>query len=97
MPGPYELHLIRHGVAEERGDAWPDDTKRPLSEEGMERLRKSARGLAQVAIPVRACVRSSSTDLPYADATFDAVITDPPYYDNVPYADLSDYFYVWHV
>jgi putative DNA methylase len=21
--------------------------------------------------------------------------TDPPYYDNVPYADLSDYFYVW--
>jgi len=23
------------------------------------------------------------------------VSTDPPYYDNVPYADLSDYFYVW--
>jgi len=22
-------------------------------------------------------------------------ITDPPYYDAVPYADLSDYFYVW--
>lgn len=22
--------------------------------------------------------------------------TDPPYYDNVPYADLSDFFYVWH-
>jgi putative DNA methylase len=21
--------------------------------------------------------------------------TDPPYYDNVPYADLSDFFYVW--
>src|SRR5262249_39357568 len=21
---------------------------------------------------------------------------DPPYYDAVPYADLSDYFYVWH-
>jgi len=26
---------------------------------------------------------------------FDAVITDPPYYDNVPYADISDFFYVW--
>lgn len=24
------------------------------------------------------------------------VSTDPPYYDNVPYADLSDYFLVWH-
>ena len=22
--------------------------------------------------------------------------TDPPYYDNVPYADISDFFYVWH-
>jgi putative DNA methylase len=22
--------------------------------------------------------------------------TDPPYYDNIAYADLSDYFYVWH-
>ncbi len=21
--------------------------------------------------------------------------TDPPYYDNVPYADISDYYYVW--
>ena len=24
-----------------------------------------------------------------------AICTDPPYYDNVPYADLSDFFYVW--
>ena len=23
------------------------------------------------------------------------VSTDPPYYDNIPYADLSDFFYVW--
>lgn len=23
------------------------------------------------------------------------ISTDPPYYDNVPYADLSDFFYVW--
>ena len=23
------------------------------------------------------------------------VVTDPPYYDNIAYADLSDYFYVW--
>ena len=24
-----------------------------------------------------------------------AISTDPPYYDNVPYADISDFFYVW--
>ncbi|MGQ9879690.1 MAG: hypothetical protein ACUVSV_02355, partial [Armatimonadota bacterium] len=29
------------------------------------------------------------------ESYFDAVITDPPYYDNVPYADLADFFYVW--
>lgn len=38
---------------------------------------------------------SSATSLPYPDNFFDAVFTDPPYYDNVPYADLSDFFYVW--
>jgi len=26
---------------------------------------------------------------------FDAVITDPPYYDNIIYSEVSDYFYVW--
>ena len=26
---------------------------------------------------------------------FDVVNTDPPYYDNIGYADLSDFFYVW--
>jgi putative DNA methylase len=29
------------------------------------------------------------------DEKFDAVITDPPYYDNVIYSELSDYHYVW--
>ena len=23
------------------------------------------------------------------------VATDPPYYDNIGYADLSDFFYIW--
>jgi phosphohistidine phosphatase len=50
MPRPYEIYLIRHGLAEERGDAWPDDTKRPLTEEGMTRLRKSARGLGRLGV-----------------------------------------------
>ncbi|MBS0186568.1 MAG: DUF1156 domain-containing protein [Planctomycetes bacterium] len=27
--------------------------------------------------------------------TFDAIVTDPPYYDAIPYSDLMDYFYVW--
>ena len=37
----------------------------------------------------------SATNLSYSDNFFDAVFTDPPYYDNVPYSYLSDFFYVW--
>ncbi len=40
-------------------------------------------------------MQSSATSLPYPPNYFDAVITDPPYYDNVPYSYLSDFFYVW--
>lgn len=30
-----------------------------------------------------------------ADGSVDVVVMDPPYYDNVMYAELSDFFYVW--
>ena len=52
MAGPYELYVIRHGLAEERGDAWPDDSKRPLTGDGMSRMRKSARGLARIGVTI---------------------------------------------
>ena len=38
---------------------------------------------------------SSATSLSYEGDFFDAVFTDPPYYDNYPYSYLSDFFYVW--
>jgi len=40
-------------------------------------------------------VNSSATQHPLPDDSADSVVTDPPYYDAVPYADLSDFFYVW--
>ena len=40
-----ELYLIRHGVAAERGEEYPDDSKRPLTSEGIARLRKEAKAL----------------------------------------------------
>jgi len=45
-----ELYLIRHGVAAERGKEWPDDSKRPLTPDGIARLRKSARALNALGI-----------------------------------------------
>jgi len=52
VAGPYELYLIRHGVAAERGDKWPDDAKRPLTDDGMAKLRKVARGLVRLGVQI---------------------------------------------
>ena len=41
------------------------------------------------------CVRASATELPYDAEHFDAIVTDPPYYDNESYSELSDVCYVW--
>jgi phosphohistidine phosphatase len=48
VPGLHELYLVRHGRAEERGEAWPDDSKRPLTTEGKSSMRKAARGLVRL-------------------------------------------------
>jgi len=49
---PYRLYLIRHGLAEERGAAWPDDTQRPLTSVGAARVKKGARALARIGVEI---------------------------------------------
>lgn len=39
------------------------------------------------------CGDSARTDLP--SASVDAIVTDPPFYDNVHYSQLADFFHVW--
>ena len=48
------------------------------------------------AVPTKQ-VTMDSADLlmSLGDASVDAIVFDPPYYDNVSYAELSDFFYVW--
>jgi putative DNA methylase len=46
-------------------------------------------------LPSGHAVCASATDHPLPDNAVDAVITDPPYYAAIPYADLSDFFYSW--
>lgn len=57
----------------------------------MDKERNS--GVKKIYFPI--VMQASATKLPYPDKYFDAVFTDPPYYDNVPYSYLSDFFYVW--
>lgn len=39
--------------------------------------------------------QGSATDLPLDDGSVVHICMDPPYYDNVMYAELADFFYVW--
>lgn len=39
--------------------------------------------------------QADACESPLPDASAQAWFTDPPYYDSVPYSDLSDFFYVW--
>ncbi|MFH2001069.1 MAG: DUF1156 domain-containing protein, partial [Planctomycetota bacterium] len=41
-------------------------------------------------------VRGSALKSAWPDEAFDAVITDPPYYDSRSYSNLADHFFVWH-
>jgi putative DNA methylase len=43
----------------------------------------------------RLLCRSSEDLSPLSDNSVSTVITDPPYYGNVMYAELADFFYVW--
>lgn len=51
-----------------------------------------AEGLAPGAVYL-SCGDSAATDIP--DRTVDAVVTDPPFFDNVHYSELADFFHVW--
>jgi phosphohistidine phosphatase len=79
MPGPYELYLIRHGIAEDRGPAWPDDAKRPLTAEGVARMRKGARGLVRLGWKLDVILTSPLTRARQtADVVSDAFTLRPP-------------------
>jgi putative DNA methylase len=50
--------------------------------------------LADTGLPAR-CSRGTATAASDYVPKCDAIVTDPPYYDNIPYADISDFYYVW--
>lgn len=54
--------------------------------DALRRLRAKNTGDAQ---------QRNAVDIAKLGATDQVICTDPPYYDNVPYSDLSDHFYYW--
>ena len=54
----------------------------------LEHLQDAAEGAPETQV-----LRQSAIEAPAGE--FDAIVTDPPYYDAIPYSDLMDFFHVW--
>jgi putative DNA methylase len=56
-------------------------------------LDYTAKGITATSGPPGASSQDNATSQEVS--RMKVISTDPPYYDNVPYADISDFFYVW--
>jgi adenine-specific DNA methylase len=80
---------------------WDWAEANPLSEEyagGLDYSLKQGLGAIRACMNLKAActvIPANATQLPFPDDSIDLFASDPPYYDVVPYADLSDLCYVW--
>jgi adenine-specific DNA methylase len=85
---PFELAAVqRNGRA---GGRKVFGLSAPLRGPLAESFETFARGECPVYL---SCGNSAQTDI--ADSAVDLVVTDPPFFDNVHYSELADFFYVW--
>lgn len=82
---PTEIRL-RPGAAPEKVGSLSE----PLGHDPAASFAEFQEGEARLYL---ACGDSARTDV--ADASVDAVVTDPPFFDNVHYSELADFFHVW--
>lgn len=84
---PFELRLstAKGGKATEKVYGLSEKIGSPLAE--------TYATFAQGQRVYLSCGDSGETDLP--DQSVDAVLTDPPFFDNVHYSQLADFFHVW--
>jgi phosphohistidine phosphatase len=49
---PCDLYLVRHAIAAQRSDEWPDDSKRPLTQAGINRFKEAVEGLGWLGVDI---------------------------------------------
>lgn len=85
---PFELRLVTEGDGKTTRKVFglSEPIGFSIAESFVEMIEKDRRVYLS-------CGDSSHTDL--LDESVDAVITDPPFFDNVHYSELADFFHVW--
>lgn len=87
----------RHAIAV----VWDFAESNPIGASGaswahvIDQIQKVVVGISDAASLKGQVSLEDASQLPLPDQSVDVWFTDPPYYDNIPYADLSDFFYVW--
>ena len=69
------VYLIRHAIAFERDDKWPDDSKRPLTHKGIARMREVVDGLIELGVDLDLVITSP---LVRAKQTADVILAGFP-------------------
>jgi len=103
---PVEANILnRHGNMASIESAFSKvENAKEYCERPFEKLKNPTTGdIKQIHIPGESIAEErnkglyckTSENLEQDDESVDYVITDPPYYDNVQYSELSDYYYVW--
>ena len=64
-------------------------------EEALRWIIKSLEAVYVDSVSQTSVIRGTATELPYSGEFFDVIVTDPPYYGNINYSVLSDFFYIW--
>ncbi|MFD2792921.1 DUF1156 domain-containing protein [Promicromonospora vindobonensis] len=96
MPDPKNEGLRNTFARQAIPMTWDFAEANPFSESSGN-MRFMLRGVARVLdeVPAKVVSEAIQADAATREYTNLLVSTDPPYYDNIGYSDLSDYFYVW--
>lgn len=80
----FELYLIRHGLAAERGENYPDDTKRPLTSKGIQRMRQEGKALVALDVTLDVILTSPLVRTRQTAEALAASFREPPPIVNAP-------------
>ena len=83
-PEQFELYLIRHGLAAERGDQFPDDTKRPLTSRGIQRMKRAGKALVALDVAFDVILTSPLVRTRQTAEAVASAFKEPPAIVNVP-------------